>query len=295
MKDISELFDVLKIAGGDEELKKEIEKRVAKLEEKYENEEFRVFLSGPYDRGDAYLSIYSGAGGLDAQDWAQMLLRMYQRYFDKKEYKHEVVDISYGEEKGIKEATAEVRGHYAYGFLKSEAGVHRLVRISPYSAQKLRHTSFALVEVLPKLDESIAVEINEDDLRVDTFRSSGPGGQNVNKRDTAVRVTHITTGISAASQNERSQATNKNKALELLRAKLYAVKLKEQREELAGIKGESISAEWGSQIRSYVLHPYQQIKDHRTGVETSDVNAVLNGELDLFIDATVKRNKTIKK
>lgn len=289
--ELQELEELADLSGHDPELRNEIVERLNILSEKYTKEEFRIFLSGEYDKNDAYITIYAGAGGLDAQDWAQMLLRMYQRYLEKNDYKAILHDISHGEDKGIKEATLEAKGRYAYGFLKGESGVHRLVRISPYSAQKLRHTSFALVEVIPKLEKIEEMEIPDEDIRVDTFRSSGPGGQYVNKRESAVRVTHTPTGISASSQSERLQGTNKEKAMEMLRAKLYMVKQKERKKELKELKGGNIANEWGSQIRSYVLHPYQMVKDHRTNVELSDVEAVLDGDLDKFIDEEIKMLK----
>lgn len=291
-KEIEELLELLKLSKDDNVLEKEIAERLSELEEKYSKEEFRILLSGAYDKNDAYLTIYSGAGGRDAQDWAKMLLRMYQRYLERKGYEDVLHDEALGEEGGIKEATFEARGSYAYGFLKNEHGVHRLVRISPFSAQKLRHTSFALVEVIPKLDEVKDLVIPEEDLRIDTFRSSGPGGQNVNRRETAVRATHIPTGISASSQQERHQAQNKLHALKLLHSKLFMIKLREQKKELGGLKGGNIQAEWGNQIRSYIIHPYKMVKDHRTGVETSDVEAVLDGALDQFVDASIKSLKS---
>lgn len=288
-KELEELQELEKLAESDTKLEREIEGRLKQLVVKYEKEEFRLFLSGKYDRNDAFLSIYAGAGGLDAQDWAEMLLRMYQRYFERKGYEYEISNISHGEDKGIKEASMKVSGLYAYGFLKGEAGVHRLVRISPYSTQKLRHTSFAAVDVAPYLPrEDKDFQIPQDDLRIDTYRSSGPGGQNVNRRDTAVRMTHIPTGISAISQSERSQVINRERALELLHSRLYMLKIKKRKETLEELKGEDMSIEWGSQIRSYVLHPYQIVKDHRTNIEISDVDAVLDGDLDEFIDAQIK-------
>jgi peptide chain release factor 2 len=291
-KELDELLELESIGEGDRELETDIADRIKQLQKNYECEEFRLFLGGEHDKNDAYLTIYSGAGGLDAQDWTEMLLRMYERYFDKKGYEHSLNHISYGEGSGIKEASLEVRGLYAYGFLKGEAGVHRLVRISPYSAQKLRHTSFALVEAVPKL-EKIKKEfaIPQDELRIDTYRASGPGGQNVNTRSTAVRITHLPTGTSASSQNERSQVQNREQAMALLHSKLYMLKIKKRAKELKELKGEDVSPEWGSQIRSYVLHPYKMVKDHRTEVETSDVERVLDGDLDNFIDAEVKQIK----
>lgn len=288
-RELGELLEVAKLSEHDPKLRQEISEKIRDIKKKYEAEEFRIFLSGEYDKNDAYISIYAGAGGLDAQSWAEILLRMYQKYLEKKNYQVILQDISSGEEGGIKEATLEVGGKYAYGFLKGEKGVHRLVRISPFSAQKLRHTSFALVDIIPKIENFEDIEIPEEELRVDTFRSSGPGGQNVNKRESAVRVTHIPTGISASSQSERLQGINKEKSMEILRSKLYMLKIKKRKETLSELKGENISADWGNQIRSYVLHPYKMVKDHRTKVETSNVEAVLDGNLDEFIDEEVKQ------
>ena len=289
--EIKELDELSKLGGEDEKLEKEIEKKVDDLEKNIRKEELKVFLSGKYDRGDATLTIYSGAGGQDAGDWAMMLLRMYQRYCENRGWGVKILHEHFGEPGGpegrigIKNATIEIEGKYAYGYLKNETGVHRLVRISPFSAQKLRHTSFALVEVLPVIETPEEIEIDPDDLKFDTFRASGPGGQNVNRRETAVRVTHLPTKISVACQNERLQGKNKERALKLLYSKLLALKIKEKKDELVEVRGEILSAEWGSQIRSYVLHPYQMVKDHRTGEETSDINNVLDGDLDKFIEA----------
>lgn len=247
----------------------------------------RTIFSGKYDRGDALLEIFSGAGGVDAQDWAGMLLRMYQRYADRQNFKFKILDQSWGEQKGIKSVTAEVRGPFAYGYLKRESGVHRLVRISPFSAKNLRHTSFALVEVLPLMEGKIDLKIKPEDLKIDTFRSSGPGGQNVNKLETAVRVTHLPTGLTVAVQSERSQNQNREKAMAVLYSRL--VKLMEEKEiaEVAKLKSlpEPGGIEWGSQIRSYVLHPYKLVKDHRTETESHHPEAVLDGELEEFIEA----------
>ncbi len=289
--EIKELDELSKLGGEDEKLEKEIEKKVDDLEKNIRKEELKVFLSGKYDRGDATLTIYSGAGGQDAGDWAMMLLRMYQRYCENRGWGVKILHEHFGEPGGpegrigIKNATIEIEGKYAYGYLKNETGVHRLVRISPFSAQKLRHTSFALVEVLPVIETPEEIEIDPDDLKFDTFRASGPGGQNVNRRETAVRVTHLPTKISVACQNERLQGKNKERALKLLYSKLLALKIKEKKDELVEVRGEILSAEWGSQIRSYVLYPYQMVKDHRTGEETSDINNVLDGDLDKFIEA----------
>lgn len=266
-----------------------------KTEEDLKKMEFRVFLSGKYDKGTALLSIMSGAGGQDAQDWATMLLRMYQRYADRKGFKTSILDQSFGEgvaegRAGIKSVTLEIVGKYAYGYLKKESGVHRLVRISPFSAQSLRHTSFALVEVLPEIslkDEGLS-EIKPEELAIEVCKASGPGGQNVNKRMTAVKITHLPTKITVASQTERSLAQNKESALKMLYAKLYQLKENQKEKELAKIKGKVVAIEWGSQIRSYVLHPYKLVKDTRTNVETSDTAGVLDGQLDEFIEAEIK-------
>ena len=268
-----------------------------KTEEDLKKMEFRVFLSGKYDKGAAILSIMAGAGGQDAQDWAAMLLRMYQRYSDRCGFKTKILDESFGDpgpegRVGIKSVAMETRGSYAYGFLKKENGVHRLVRISPFSAQSLRHTSFALVEVLPEIsrEEEKDLEVKPEQLSVEVCKASGPGGQNVNKRMTAVKITHLPTKITVASQTERSLAQNKDSALKMLYAKLYQLKESQRAKELARIKGKAVAIEWGSQIRSYVLHPYQLVKDVRTNVETSDTGGVLDGKLDEFIAAEIKHH-----
>jgi peptide chain release factor 2 len=259
-------------------------------EEKFKKEEFKAFFSGKYDNKNAIVSIYSGAGGTEAQDWANMLLRMYSRYAEKHNLKSKLIDINLGQEAGIKNAVLEIDGKYAYGYLRGENGVHRLVRQSPFNADNLRHTSFALVEVLPEIggDVEKEIEIKSEDLKMDTFRSSGPGGQNVNMRSTAVRITHLPTKLVVACQSERSQAQNKEQAMKILYTKIYQKKLQEAAEAKKEIRGELPSVEWGSQIRSYVLHPYKMIKDHRTEIETSDTEAVLDGDLDEFINAEVK-------
>ena len=289
-KEISETEEFMPLIEQDSEIAKELMVRVQGLQRSIEKEETQTFFSGPYDKLDAILTIYSGAGGIDAQDWAGMLLRMYERYGANKGYNVSLLSQRLGEEKGVKEASLEISGRYSYGYLKKENGVHRLVRISPYSAQKLRHTSFALVEVLPQLSKGSPeeIEIRPEDIEVQTFRSSGPGGQYVNKRESAVRVKHLPTGIVVECQSERLQGENKAGALKLLAAKLFARKMKEEQEKIEKIRGGFVSAEWSNQIRSYVLHPYQMVKDHRTGVETSDADGVLDGELDEFIEASIK-------
>ncbi len=261
-----------------------------------EKEETKTYLSGKYDKNNAIIDLYAGAGGVDAQDWATMLLRMFQKYCINKGFKVKIIDQSFGEgggpdgRIGTKSATLEVKGRYAYGILKKESGVHRLVRQSPFSAKNLRHTSFALIEVLPEIKKGEGVEIKDEGLRVETFRSSGPGGQNVNKRETAVRIIHLPTGITVSSQSERQQGLNKQKALEILYSKLYQLKEAKSKDELERIKGGNTSASWGNQIRNYVLHPYKLIKDTRTGVETPNVERVLDGELDQFIEAEIKHD-----
>ena len=270
------------------------ENAVTALFKKVEKEESRVFLSGKYDKSNALLEIFSGAGGVDAQDWVTMLLRMYLKYCDAKGFKVTILHQSFGEgggpdgRIGTKNVTLEIAGRYAYGLLKKEAGVHRLVRQSPFSAQKLRHTSFALVEVMPEIDDMGELEIKPEDLRVDTFRASGPGGQYVNKTESAIRITHIPTGIAVASQSERSQGRNRENAMKILYAKLHARQLQEHNKELKEIKGDSVSASWGNQIRSYVLHPYKMVKDLRTQYETSQAEKVLDGDLEEFIQAELK-------
>lgn len=248
-----------------------------------------AFLGEEFDGKNAIFEIHAGAGGTESQDWAQMLLRMYLRYFDKKGFKYELIDEQPGEEVGIKSVSYIVKGSYAYGYLKSEKGVHRLVRLSPFDANNRRHTSFAAVEVIPEFDNDIDINIDDSDIRVDVYRSSGAGGQGVNTTDSAVRITHIPTGIVVTCQNERSQIKNKEIALQVLRSKLYALKQKENQDKINSIKSSNSNIEFGSQIRSYVLHPYSMVKDHRTGYETSNVDKVLNGNIDEFIDSYLRK------
>lgn len=279
---------------GDEEFYEYAHQKYKELKKKFEELEFFVLFSGKYDRNNAILSIHAGTGGVDAQDWAQILERMFLRFAEKKGWRVEVVDRNIGAEAGIKSASYKINGTWAYGFLKSESGVHRLVRISPFDAEAMRHTSFALVEVIPELPEAENVEIKESDLRVDVFRASGPGGQGVNTTDSAVRVVHKPTGITVTCQTQRSQHQNKETALKILKSKLLQLEEeKKEREELK-MRGEAQKAEWGKQIRSYVMQPYQMVKDHRTNYETSDIKAVLDGELEGFMEAYL-RSKKVKK
>ncbi len=266
------------------------EAEIRKLKKEFEKQYIKAFLSGRYDSGNALLYIYSGAGGVDAQDWASMLLRMYQKYAEKNSFEFKLLDQTLGEQGGIKSAVVEVGGRFAFGHLKGESGVHRLVRISPFSAKGLRHTSFVLVDILPEIEDT-KVEIDSKDLRIDTFRSSGPGGQNVNKLETAVRITHIPTNIAVAVQSERSQAQNKEKAMRILKSRLAKLMEEAQVRELSELRAETQDKEieWGSQIRSYVLNPYKQVKDHRTGIESSQPNEVLDGELEEFIEAEITK------
>ena len=275
----------LAIAEGDDSLEDQMRAEEEEISSTLKGEELRLTLSGPYDERPAILSIHSGAGGTESQDWAEMLLRMYLRWAEERGYAAQVLDLSHGEEAGLKGATVELDGQYVYGLLRAERGVHRLVRLSPFDANHLRHTSFALVEVLPAADEDPEVSVRPEDLKVEFFRSSGPGGQNVQKVASAVRITHVATGIVVACQNERSQHQNREFAMKILMARLLEREVQERAKELARLKGDHVSAEWGSQIRSYVLHPYKMVKDHRTGLQTSDAEGVLNGSLDEFIDA----------
>jgi peptide chain release factor 2 len=271
----------------DQSLDSEIADGVPGLRKELDEFELKVMLSGAHDAKAAILSIHPGAGGTESQDWAQMLMRMYLRWCERSGFKAEVVDLLPGEEAGIKSATIEVTGEYAYGYLKGEAGVHRLVRISPFDASRRRQTSFASVSVVPEVDD-VEVVVRDDEIRVDVFRSSGPGGQGVNTADSAVRITHLPTGMVVQCQNERSQLRNRDTALRILRARLYELAQKKQKEELAELVGEKKEIAFGSQIRSYTFHPYQLIKDHRTGVEVGNVDAVMDGDLDPFIKASLR-------
>jgi peptide chain release factor 2 len=271
-----------------EELLPEIQSERDSIEQEVSRREVQALLSGPYDDDDAIIAIHAGAGGTDSQDWAEMLERMYLRWAEMHSFTTDILDLSEGEEAGIKSVTIAIDGEYVYGNLRSEKGVHRLVRLSPYDSAHRRHTSFALVEVLPQVETDSEVEINPADLRIDTYRSAGAGGQNVQKNETAIRITHIPTGLVVTCQNERSQTQNKENAMRVLRARLRELQQIEQEEELAQIKGEHVKAEWGSQIRSYVLHPYQMVKDHRTNYEEGNTSAVLDGDIDGFIEAYLR-------
>ena len=290
VEDINVLLELSEEEGG-EGLLEEARKNITELSLELDDAELKSILSLEEDKNNAIVTINPGAGGTESQDWAQILMRMYTRWAERNGYKIEIAELLPGEEAGIKSATLTVTGKYAYGYLKAEAGVHRLVRISPFDANKRRHTSFAAVLVYPEIDENIEVELKEDDLRIDTFRASGAGGQHVNKTSSAVRITHIPTGIVASCQNERSQHKNKATALKIVRARLYAVKKKEQDEKMEEFIGVKKDIAWGNQIRSYVLHPYQLVKDHRTGVETGNVNAVLDGGIDEFIKGFLLKKK----
>jgi peptide chain release factor 2 len=283
-----ELKEFSQIASQDEGLLSQIKQDLEALSKEVGGLEFRTLLSGEFDRCGAILSINAGAGGTESCDWVGMLLRMYTRWAESKKYKVETTDILPGEEAGVKNVTIRVIGQYAYGYLKAESGVHRLVRISPFDANKRRHTSFASVEVIPEVEEDAEVEIKPEEIKIDVFRSSGPGGQSVNTTDSAIRITHLPTGIVVQCQNERSQYQNKQTAMKILKARLYELKLKEQEAKLSQTYADKQRIEWGSQIRSYVLHPYNLVKDHRSEVETGNSQKVLDGDIDMFIEAFLK-------
>ena len=270
---------------------KEIEESFDELNKKIEAVRIKTLLNGPYDANNAIISVHAGSGGLDAQDWAEMVMRMYIRWGEKMGYKVKMLDNQYADEGGIKSATLSVEGENAYGYLKNERGVHRIVRISPYDSSGRRHTSFASLDVAPEIDEDIEVEINPDDIRVDTFRSSGAGGQHVNKTDSAIRITHIPTNIVVTCQNERSQHQNKENAMRVLKAKLVELAEKEHKDAIDQLKGDYSQISWGSQIRSYVFHPYTMVKDHRTGAEVGNVQRVMDGDLEEFINAMLMAEK----
>jgi peptide chain release factor 2 len=281
-------LELLAMAEDDPAMLAELEAEASALEGELDSREFELALSGKYDRGPALFSIHAGAGGTEAQDWAQMLLRMYLRWAERHNYKTAITDITEGEEAGIKSVTVEVDGPNAYGLLKAERGTHRLVRISPFDANSRRHTSFAKLEVMPVLDEDIDIEIPANDIQIEVYLSSGAGGQNVQKNQTAVRIRHLPTGMIVTSQNERSQTQNREMAMRVLRGRLYELEQEKLAAEKAKIKGQNVEANFGSQIRSYVLHPYQMVKDLRTDVETGNTGAVLDGDIDEFIEAWLK-------
>lgn len=278
-------LDELASAADEEEMLNEIEAEARQLQQRLAEMRLGLLMSGRYDSRDAIMTIHSGAGGTESQDWTSMLLRMYLRWAERRGFQAEIMDEAEGDEAGLKSVTIEIRGHNAYGYLRSERGVHRLVRISPFDNAKRRHTTFALVEVIPDIAGEIEVEINPDDLKIDIYRASGHGGQNVQKNSTAVRITHLPTGIVVACQNERSQFQNRERAMAVLQSRLYNLELEKQEEETARLRGELVSAGWGNQIRSYVLHPYRMVKDLRTDWETGNTTAVLDGDLDGLIQA----------
>lgn len=273
---------------GDDSLAAELGTGVAALMKKLDDYELQLLLNQPYDKLNAYLELHPGAGGTESQDWADMLLRMYRRWGEKRGWKVEVVDYLPGDEAGVKSVTLLFKGFNAYGYLKAEKGVHRLVRISPFDASGRRHTSFVSCDVMPEIDDSIEIEIRPEDLRVDTYRSSGAGGQHINKTESAIRITHMPTGIVVSCQTERSQIQNRERAMTMLRSKLYEKKIEEQQQQLAEIRGVQMDIAWGSQIRSYVFHPYSMVKDHRTGAESGNIGSVMDGEIDFLIDAYLR-------
>ena len=287
-KKLDDLTVGLELAAEDPDFAAELETVAEELRKGIADLEIYSFLSGPFDRKNFYFSIHAGAGGTESCDWAQMLLRMYRRYFERCGWKEELIDHQPGEEAGIKSVTLKVEGPFAYGYMKGEKGVHRLVRISPFDSNARRHTSFVSVDVFPEIDDDIDVEIDENDLRIDTYRSSGAGGQHVNTTDSAVRITHLPTGIVVCCQNERSQHKNRATAMSILKAKLYTLRLEQRRDEADAIRGEKVDNGWGNQIRSYVLQPYQMVKDLRTGIETSDTAGVLDGDIQPFIEGYVR-------
>jgi len=289
-KNVADLLALIDISvdEDDRSLEDEIPVEVQKVEQQLGELEFEVQLGGKYDHSPAMLAIHAGAGGTESQDWAEMLFRMYMRWAEKRGYETQVIETSPGEEAGIKSVLIEVTGDYAYGYLRGERGVHRLVRISPFDASHSRHTSFALVEAMPVVESGVDININPDDIKVDVFRSSGPGGQHMQKTSSAVRLTHIPTGLVVTCQNERSQFRNKDVAMRVLRSRLLELELEKKAQEQAKLKGEHITAEWGNQIRSYVLHPYKLVKDHRTGYETSNPAAVLDGDIGELLKAYLR-------
>lgn len=289
-QEIGDLRDLIVVAQeeGEEDMQDEFFSQYEELQKKFDNLEFYVLFSGQYDTGNAILSVHAGTGGVDAQDWAEILERMFLRFAEKKNFKAEILEKTYGNEAGIKSSVIKISGKWAYGYLRGESGVHRLVRISPFDAEAMRHTSFALVEVIPELPEAEEIEIKDSDLKIDVYKSSGPGGQSVNTTDSAVRITHIPSGIKVACQNERSQHQNKETAMKILKSKLFKMQVEEREREEAKLKGEAQKAEWGKQIRSYVMQPYKMVKDHRSNCETQEIDKVLDGSLDEFVEAYLK-------
>lgn len=287
-EDLEVSYELLK-EEADEDLHNELVQGVQQLKKELNEFELQLLLNGPYDKNNAILELHPGAGGTESQDFAAMLLRMYTRWAEHRGYKVETLDYLPGEEAGVKSVTLLIKGHNAYGYLKAEKGVHRLVRISPFDASGRRHTSFVSCDVLPEIDDNIEIEVPADEVKIDTYRASGAGGQHVNKTDSAVRITHIPTGIVVTCQNERSQIKNREKAMQMLKAKLLALKIEEQEKKLAELRGEQMEIGWGSQIRSYVFHPYSMVKDHRTNEEVGNVEAVMDGEIDVFINAYLRK------
>ncbi len=283
-----EILDLLELEP-DQDMESQLEVSTIELNEKVGQLNLLLLLNGPYDKNDCILEVHSGAGGTEACDWAMMIYRMYTRYCEQNNYKYEVIDYQDGEEAGIKSASIRVKGNNAYGYLKNEKGVHRLVRLSPFDSNNRRHTSFASVEVTPEIEQDNTIEIEEKDLKIDVYRSTGAGGQSVNTTDSAVRITHLPTKIVVTCQNERSQIQNREQALKVLKSKLLLKKLEEQEKELNQLKGAQMNIEFGSQIRSYVMHPYSMVKDHRTQTETSNVSKVLDGDINMFIEDNLKR------
>ena len=287
-KRVADMAELVTLAGDDSAMQAELLSDANKVAARLDELEFELSFSGDYDDRNAILAIHAGAGGTESQDWAEMLMRMYLRWAERRGYQAEILDVSPGEEAGIKSAVVAVSGEYAHGYLRSEHGVHRLVRLSPFDADHARHTSFALVEVMPEAEADIDVQIDPADLKVDTFRSSGPGGQHMQKTSSAVRLTHLPTGLVVSCQGERSQYQNKESAMKILQSRLLERQLEEKAEERSRLKGEHVAAGWGNQIRSYVLHPYKMVKDHRTGYQTSNADAVLGGEVDDIINAYLR-------
>ena len=291
VKDYEDLSVLFELSIEDESLEDELIYEIAKIQKKVKNLSIKVMLDGEYDFNNAILSVHSGTGGLDAQDWTQMLLRMYTRFSNDMNYKSEYIDLQQDEQSGIKSATLKIQGENAYGYLKCEKGVHRLVRISPFDSSGKRHTSFASVDVLPELDDNIQIDINPKDLKIDTYRASGAGGQHVNKTESAIRITHIPTGVVVQCQNERSQFANKDTAMKMLMAKLIELKELEHKDKIEDIQGKYSQIAWGSQIRSYVFQPYTMVKDHRTNYEVGNISSVMDGDIMPFITAYLLNNK----